>query len=96
METGSSREGALVTVRVRPRSRPGIAVDEAGLLIRVAAPAVEGRATEAARTALADALRVAPNRVVLRRGERSRTKVFLVRDMNAEEVASRLSKVFLG
>ena len=93
MQIRSSSEGTVVTVRVRPRSRRGIAVDEAGLVIRVAAAPVEGKATEEARHVLAEALNVAPNRVVLRSGERSRTKVFLVRGLGSEEVSGRLSKV---
>jgi uncharacterized protein len=93
MEIGASKDGALITVRVRPRSRPGIALEATGLLIRVAAPPAEGRATEEARRVLAEALGVAPSRVVLRHGERSRTKVFLVLDMQAEEASNRLANV---
>ena len=48
------------------------------LRIRVAAPPVDGRATEAARVALADALGVAPRPVTLVAGERSRLKRFRV------------------
>jgi uncharacterized protein YggU (UPF0235/DUF167 family) len=93
VEIGSSHDGALITVRVRPRSRPGIALAGTDLVVRVAAPPAEGRATEEARRVLADALGVAPSRVVLRHGERSRTKVFLIRDMDAEGASSRLASV---
>jgi uncharacterized protein YggU (UPF0235/DUF167 family) len=48
------------------------------LLIAVNAPAVDGRATEAARRALADALRVRPGAVSLRAGPTSRDKLFTV------------------
>jgi uncharacterized protein (TIGR00251 family) len=93
MRIGSSKDGALITVRVKPRSRPGIAQDATGLVVRVASPPVEGRATHEARNALADALRVAPSRVEVHAGERSRTKVFLVRDMPVDEASRRLSTV---
>jgi hypothetical protein len=50
------------------------------LVIAVAAPAVDGRATEAARRALAAALGVRPAAVSLRSGAASRDKLFAVAD----------------
>jgi uncharacterized protein len=47
-------------------------------VIAVQAPAVDGRATEAARRALAEALQVRPSAVALRAGPASRDKLFLV------------------
>jgi len=82
---------AAVTVRVVPRSgRSGVEVRPEGVLVRGRAAPEGGRATEEARRALAAALGVAPSRVVLRTGTRSRTKVFEVADVTAEEVAARL------
>src|SRR5207249_10784475 len=46
-------DGVVLTVRVQPRSRPGIDAGHDILLVRVAAPPVEGRATDEARRALA-------------------------------------------
>ncbi len=71
-----------ITVRVRPgsgRTRVGGRHDDA-LVIRVAEPAVDGRATQAALRALAEALEVHPREVRLVRGERSRTKIVEVPD----------------
>ncbi|MDG4832134.1 DUF167 domain-containing protein [Solwaraspora sp. WMMD1047] len=74
-----------VAVRVRPgasRTRVGGRYDGPlgpALVISVNAPPVDGRATEAARRALADALRVRPAAVTLRSGAASRDKLFLVR-----------------
>ncbi|MDG4765347.1 DUF167 domain-containing protein [Solwaraspora sp. WMMD406] len=73
-----------VAVRVKPASaRPMVGGCHEGphgpaLVIAVHAPAVDGRATEAARRALADALDVPPKWVSLRVGANSRDKVFTV------------------
>lgn len=48
------------------------------LIVAVGAPAVDGRATEAVRRALADALGLRPAEVTLRIGATSRDKVFTV------------------
>jgi uncharacterized protein len=90
VEIGSSREGALVPVQVRPRSRRAVEETEGRLVIRVAAAPVGGKATDEARRALAEALEVAPSRVTLSSGARSRTKVFLVTGLSAESVRARL------
>ncbi len=86
-------DGVLVTVRVRPRSRPGIEAGPDIVVIRVAAPPADGRATEEARKALARAAGVPSSRVSVVRGERSRTKVFLVSGVTTVEVVSALGKV---
>ena len=78
MRLRQASDGVLVTVAVRPRSKPGIEVGPDAVLIRVAAPPIEGRATEEARRALARAARVPPSLVTLVSGARSRTKRFLV------------------
>jgi uncharacterized protein YggU (UPF0235/DUF167 family) len=52
----------------------------AALVVAVHAPAVDGRATEAAIRAVADALGLRPRDVVLRAGPTSRDKLFAVTD----------------
>jgi hypothetical protein len=66
-----------VTVRVQPgSSRPRVGGEHAGaLVVRVAARAVDGRATEAALAAVAEAFGVPRRQVTLVRGATSRTKV---------------------
>jgi uncharacterized protein len=81
-----------VRVRVRPRSRPGLVWQGGELLIRVAAAPVEGKATEEARRALAGALGLPSSGVHLRSGGRSRSKVFTVEGLTAEEVSARLRR----
>ncbi|MFY1637535.1 DUF167 domain-containing protein [Solwaraspora sp. WMMB335] len=74
----------VIAVRVKPAaargrvggSHPG--VHGPALVVAVTAPPVDGRATEAARRALAAALDVAPRRVSLRTGAGSRDKLFVV------------------
>ena len=84
---------ATLTVRVAPRSsRPGLEVRDGRLLIRVAAPPAEGRATEEARAALARYLGVAPSKVRLRSGARSRTKVFEIGGLSDADVAARTAE----
>lgn len=66
-----------VTIRVRPgASRTQVGGAHAGaLLVRVSAPAVDGRATEAALAAVASAFGVRRRAVTLVSGATSRTKV---------------------
>ena len=81
-------------VRVKPgaaRARVGGRHDGpfgAALVIAVHAPPVDGRATEAARRALAEALGVRPAQVTLRAGAASRDKLFEV--TGPPELAGRL------
>ncbi|GAB1646029.1 DUF167 domain-containing protein [Krasilnikovia sp. MM14-A1259] len=85
-----------VPVRVRPgagRTHVGGRYDGphgAALIIAVGAPAVDGKATEAVRRALADALGVRAAAVTLRIGATSRDKVFVVA-ADAADLAARLS-----
>jgi uncharacterized protein YggU (UPF0235/DUF167 family) len=80
----SPADVVLVAVRVKPgSSRAKVGGRHEGpygpaLVIAVNAPAVGGRATEAARRALADALRVRSSTVALRAGAESRDKLFHV------------------
>ncbi|CCH20236.1 DUF167 domain-containing protein [Micromonospora lupini] len=78
------QDAFTVAVRVKPgapRNTVGGRFDGPhgpALVIAVHAPAVDGRATEAARRALADALGVRAATVSLRTGATSRDKLFLV------------------
>ena len=66
-----------VTIWVQPGSaRPGVGGEREGaLVVRVSAPAVDGRATAAALAAIAAAFGVRPRAVRLVSGATSRTKV---------------------
>ncbi|GLI03575.1 DUF167 domain-containing protein [Phytohabitans aurantiacus] len=85
-----------VPVRVKPgasRARVGGRYDGPygpAVVVAVHAPAVDGRATEAARRALADALGVRPGAVSLKAGAASRDKLFAV---NADGTADLNDRV---
>lgn len=90
MEVRATEEGSVIEVRVRPRSQPAIALRDGDLVLSVAAPAVDGRATAEARRALAAVLGVPPSRVVLRAGARGTRKSFAIDGLPPEEVVRRL------
>ncbi|HEX5596637.1 MAG TPA: DUF167 domain-containing protein [Micromonosporaceae bacterium] len=85
----------VVAVRVKPgsaRERIGGRFDGPygpALVIAVHPPAADGRATEAARRALAKALGARSSAVTLRSGAASRDKLFVV-DGPARDLAVRL------
>ncbi len=71
---------ARIAVRVQARARRDeiAAVRDGVLVVRVTAPALEGRANRAVRRLVAERLGVAPTQVTIVRGERSRDKVLEV------------------
>jgi hypothetical protein len=87
-----------VPVRVRPgagRTRVGGTYDGPhgpALIVAVGAPPVDGKATEAARRALAEALGVRAADVSLKLGTTSRDKVFTVAAAGPE-VSMRLAEL---
>jgi uncharacterized protein YggU (UPF0235/DUF167 family) len=90
--------GLTVAVRVRPgagRTAVGGRYDGphgAALIVAVGAPAVDGKATEAVRRALADALGVRAGAVALKIGATSRDKVFTV-DADPSTTADRITEL---
>ncbi|WP_246595815.1 DUF167 domain-containing protein [Actinoplanes auranticolor] len=89
-----SGDGRSVAVRVRPgagRTRVGGRYEGPhgpALIVAVGAPAVDGKATEAVRQALAGALGVRARDVTLKVGATSRDKVFAVAGDVGERVAA--------
>jgi uncharacterized protein YggU (UPF0235/DUF167 family) len=80
-----------LTVRVMPRSaRPGVEIEGRGVLIRVASPPVDGRATEEARRLLARCIGVPTSAVRLRSGRSSRTKIFEVEGLSQRDLDRRI------
>ena len=90
--------GVIVAVHVQPRSGATAITGRHGdaLRIRVTAPPVDGRATEAARRALADALDVSATTVELVSGERSRLKRFRVDGLTLDEARDRITGILAG
>ena len=91
----STPDGVIVAVHVQPRAGVTAVRGRHGdaLRIRVAAPPVDGRATEAARRALADALQVSPAAITLVSGEKSRLKRFIVAGIPVDEVQRRITEL---
>lgn len=90
---GAGGDGVRVRVRLTPRaSREQVTLLADGTLaVRVTAPPVDGRANEALERAVARALRVAPSRVALVRGARSRDKTLLIDGLDEQGLRDRLS-----
>ena len=92
--TGQAADERSVVVRVRPgagRTRVGGRYEGPhgpALIVAVGAPAVDGKATEAVRQALAAALGVKSREVVLKVGATSRDKVFTVSGDVEERLAA--------
>jgi uncharacterized protein len=89
-----SSEGRAGTVTIPVRVRPGASRTAVGgayqgpygsaVVVAVTAPAVDGRATDAAHRALAEALHLRRADLVLHRGAVSRDKLFVVTDPPAD------------
>lgn len=86
---------ATIQVRVTPNSRrSALTRDEAGLLhLRIAAPAVEGKANEALCSWLAEKLGTRTKYVSVVRGATSRTKVIDIDDAAGIDLEQRISAI---
>ena len=86
---------ARVEVQVVPRASANrVGPVEGGVLrVRVTRPPADGEANRAVQALLARALRVAPGRVSLLRGERARRKLFAVAGLGQAEVDRRLAEL---
>lgn len=86
-------ESVVLSVRLTPRAaREQVTLlGDGSLAVRVSAPPVEGRANAALERAVAGALRIAPSRVSLVRGARSRDKAVRVDGLGEAQVRERLS-----
>ncbi len=84
--------GAVLQVRVVPRAgRTGLAgIRNGALLVRLAAPPVEGAANDLLVTFLADVLDVPRRDLRIEHGLRSRTKRLAISGRPINEIVSRL------
>ena len=87
-----SPEGIVLRVHVQPGAGRSAVVGRHGdsLKVRVAAPPVEGRANDATRALLAEALGLAESDVELTSGQSSRSKRFRLNGLDAEEGEKRI------
>ena len=84
---------ATLSVRVQPRASRNEVAGLVGetLKIRLTAPPVEGEANDACLAFLAKLLDLAPSRLAIIQGTRSRTKVIRITGLTQDEVHARLS-----
>jgi uncharacterized protein (TIGR00251 family) len=84
--------GATIEIRVIPRARKTELAGSrhSALLVRLAAPPVDGAANEALISFIAERLRVPVRSVRIVAGERSRQKRLLVAGLRADDVRARL------
>jgi uncharacterized protein (TIGR00251 family) len=83
---------AQIAIRLQPRASRDelVGVRDGVLLARVSAPPVDGRANRALCRLLARLAGVAPSRVTVVRGERSRDKLIRVEGMDLLALQGRL------
>ena len=89
------RKRPALAIRVQPKAgRNEIAGRRAGrLLVRVTAAPEAGKANQAARKAVAKALGVAPGRVEIVRGAKSRDKDLAIEGLTGAELKARLDRI---
>ena len=84
-----SRGGeTILTCRVHPNAPQNRIekVQDDQLVVRLNSPPVEGKANKALLKLLAKTLHVAPSRLTLIQGDKSRTKVIAIQDITPEQV----------
>jgi uncharacterized protein YggU (UPF0235/DUF167 family) len=83
---------ATVSVRTQPRARTDelVGLRDGVLVVRVMAPPVDGRANDAVRRVLAEALGLRPSRLTIVRGARARDKVVAVEGLDQATVDDTL------
>jgi uncharacterized protein len=83
---------ARLAVRLRPRGRQDelLGIVDGVLQARVSAPPVDGRANRALCRLIAERAGVAPSRVSVLRGRRSRQKVVRVEGLSETELLAKL------
>lgn len=88
----TDRPPATLSVRVQPRASRNEVVGLVGeiLKIKLTAPPVEGEANEACLAFLAKLLDLAPSRLAIIQGVRSRTKLIRITGLTQQEVRARL------
>lgn len=88
------KDGCAITVKVTPKASRNsvLGAEETWLRIALTAPPVDGKANEAARRFLAEALDVSKSSVSLLSGQTARLKRFSVASVSPETAKSILLK----
>ena len=90
--------GTRLAIRVQARARRDevATVRDGVLLVRVNAPALEGRANRAVVRVLADWIGVPPSSISVIRGEYSRDKLVEIEDVGRERIDAALAGLGRG
>ncbi|MBK5221135.1 MAG: DUF167 domain-containing protein [Thermoleophilia bacterium] len=85
---------ARIAVRLRPRGRADelLGIEDGVLAARVSAPPVDGKANRALCKLIAKRVGVAPSRVTVLRGERSREKLIGVEGVEPAALLAALGR----
>ncbi len=87
-----SKKGVLIDLHVQPRASRNCIAGLYGdrLKVSVKAPPVDSKANEACRTLLAKALKIPKARIILKAGQTSRHKTFLIDNGAIKKILPRL------
>jgi hypothetical protein len=85
-------EGTILVCRIIPGARKDAieGLREDRLVIRLCAPPVEGKANKALLKYLSERLQVAKSKIVIKSGEKTRSKVLYIGGIGPDEVKERL------
>ncbi len=86
------RDGSILSCRIHPNARKD-SIDpprEDQLIIHLTAPPVEGKANKALQKYLSSCLKIAKSRIIIRSGEKGRSKVLFLDGLRPDEVRARL------
>ncbi len=88
----AKRDGIILRVHLQPRAKKNeiIGIHGDSIKIRLKAPPVDGKANEEARRFLAKVLGIKRQQVILKTGTTSRSKSFLIKDVDLNTIEKKL------
>ncbi len=88
----AKRAGIILRVHLQPRAKKNeiVGIHGDSIKIRLKAPPVDGKANEEARRFLAKVLGIKRQQVILRAGTTSRSKSFLIKDVDINTIENKL------
>ena len=88
----AKRDGIILRVHLQPRAKKNeiVGIHGDSIKIRLKAPPVDGKANEEARRFLAKVLGIKRQQVILRAGTTSRSKSFLIKDVDINTIENKL------
>ena len=88
----AKRDGIILRVHLQPRAKRNeiVGIHGDSIKIRLKAPPVDGKANEEARRFLAKVLGIKRHQVILRAGTTSRSKSFLIKDVDINTIENKL------